>query len=92
MVLLAACGGPREVTVKVTLPDMDGVETPASGVSVVALPYNRDSLLATLERAQGTPGRGRRDNTGFDMVIPRVQGSWGIGRRRATGGFLPGTA
>lgn len=55
MVLLAACDGPRDVTVKVTLPDMEGVETPASGVPVVALPYNRDSLLATLERAQGSP-------------------------------------
>jgi DNA-binding helix-hairpin-helix protein with protein kinase domain len=55
VLLLAACGGPRDATVRVTLPDMDGIETPASGVPVVALPYNRDSLLATLERAQGTP-------------------------------------
>jgi hypothetical protein len=54
-ILAAACGGPRDVTVKVTLPDMDGVETPASGIPVVALPYNRDSLMATLERAQGSP-------------------------------------
>lgn len=59
------------MTIKVTLPDMDGVETPASGVPVVALPYNRDSLLATLERAQGTP----RPNTAeLDSLFGEFRG------------------
>ena len=59
------------MTVKVTLPDMDGVETPASGVSVVALPYNRDSLLATLERAQGTP---RPNMPALDSLFAEFRG------------------
>lgn len=53
--ILAACGGPRTTTIKVTLPDMDGRETPASGIPVIAAPYDRDSLLLSLERAQGSP-------------------------------------
>ena len=71
MVLLAACDGPRDVTVKVTLPDMEGVETPASGVPVVALPYNRDSLLATLERAQGSP---RPNMPALDSLFAEFRG------------------
>ena len=69
--LLAACGGPRDVTIKVTLPDMDGVETPASGIPVVALPYNRDSVLATLERAQGTP---RPNTAALDSLFGAFRG------------------
>lgn len=34
---------------------MDGVETPASGIPVTAAPYDRDSIITALERAQGSP-------------------------------------
>ena len=59
------------MTIKVTLPDMDGVETPASGIPVVALPYNRDSVLATLERAQGTP---RPNTAALDSLFGAFRG------------------
>jgi hypothetical protein len=43
------CKGTRDVAVRVSIPGPDAVETPASGVGVVALPYDRDSVLASLE-------------------------------------------
>ena len=59
------------MTIKVALPDMDGVETAASGVPVVALPYNRDSLLNALERAQGTP---RPNTAALDSLFAEFRG------------------
>jgi hypothetical protein len=43
------------VAVRVSIPGPDAVETPASGVGVVALPYDRDSVLASLEARAGRP-------------------------------------
>jgi hypothetical protein len=43
------------VAVRVSVPGQDAVETPASGVGVVALPYDRDSVLASLEARAGRP-------------------------------------
>ncbi len=87
------------MTVKVTLPDLDGVETPASGVPVVALPYNRDSLLADLERAQGTP---RPNMAALDSLFAEFRGPFvehfRAGRALAAvrdsvdGGSLPASA
>lgn len=54
LLALAACGGPRRATVRVLVPDLEGIETPIPGVVVVALPYDRDSVLGTLERRAGT--------------------------------------
>jgi hypothetical protein len=52
---LAACGGPREVAVRVSIPGPDSVETPVTGVGLVALPYDRDSVLRALETRARTP-------------------------------------
>jgi hypothetical protein len=52
---LSACGGPREVAVRVSIPGLDSAETPAAGVAVVALPYDRDSLRRELEARASTP-------------------------------------
>lgn len=49
-----ACEGPRDVAVRVSIPGPDGTETPVSGLGLVALPYDRDSLLAALEDSAGT--------------------------------------
>ena len=38
-----------------SIPNADSVETPASGVGVIALPYDRDSVLAQLEARATTP-------------------------------------
>jgi len=53
--LLVACEHPREVSVRVSIPGLDSVETPASGIEVIALPYNRDSLLKELTLRARTP-------------------------------------
>jgi hypothetical protein len=48
LALLAGCQTRREVAVRVSIPGLDSLETPASGIGVVALPYDRDSILASL--------------------------------------------
>ncbi|MBA3556217.1 MAG: hypothetical protein H0W29_15875, partial [Gemmatimonadales bacterium] len=45
----AACEGSRDLAVRVSIPGPDSVETPVSGIGLVALPYDRDSVLAALE-------------------------------------------
>ena len=53
--LIAGCDPSEHVAVRVSIPDPAGVETPAAGVGVVALPYDRDSVLASLEALSGSP-------------------------------------
>ena len=50
---LLGCEGPRFVTVKVEIPDLDGNLTPLRGVTVTALPFDRDSLVRVMEREHG---------------------------------------
>ena len=52
---LAACEGPRNVAVRMSIPGPDSVDTPVSGVGIIALPYDRDSVLAGLEAAATSP-------------------------------------
>ena len=49
------CKSSRQVAVRVSIPNPEGVETPASGVGVVALPYDRDSVLTSLEARASAP-------------------------------------
>lgn len=49
---LAGCQGARTVTVRVSIPDLEGTLTPASGVTVTALPFDRDSVAHAIERAR----------------------------------------
>jgi hypothetical protein len=58
VVVLAAAGGcktSRPLAVRVSIPGPDSVETPVTGVGVVALPYDRDSVLRALEGRARTP-------------------------------------
>lgn len=48
----AGCGG-RDVVVRVSIPDLDGVETPVPDLLVTFLPYDRDSILTMLETKAG---------------------------------------
>lgn len=50
---VAACGRP-DVTVRVSIPGLDGVETPLPGAIVTFLPYDRDRILEELE-AEAAP-------------------------------------
>ena len=52
---LAACEKPHPLAVRVSIPGPDSVETPVTGVGLVALPYDRDSLLRSLEQRARTP-------------------------------------
>jgi hypothetical protein len=59
------------VAVRVSIPGPDAVETPASGVGVVALPYDRDSVLAALEARAGRP---RPYTAQMDTLFARFKG------------------
>lgn len=63
---LAACERPRDLAVRVSIPGPDSVETPVTGVGLVALPYDRDSVLAALEAKAATP---RPDTTELDSLF-----------------------
>jgi hypothetical protein len=49
---LIGCEGARTVTVRVSIPDLESRLTPASGVTVTALPFDRDSVAHAMERAR----------------------------------------
>jgi hypothetical protein len=61
---LLGCEGPRYVTVQVEIPDLEGTPTPLRGVTVTALPFDRDSLVQAMEREHGgsRPHVGRLDS------------------------------
>lgn len=54
-VLIVGCDPSEHVAVRVSMPDPTGIEAPAAGVGVVALPYDRDSVLTSLETRAGSP-------------------------------------
>jgi hypothetical protein len=55
LLAIAACERPRDVAVRVSIPGPDTAETPVTGVGIIALPYDRDSVLRTLESRARTP-------------------------------------
>lgn len=71
LLVLAACSGPRQVAVQVLVPDLAGAETPIPGVAVAALPYDRDSLIETMERRAGT---GRPHTQALDSLFQAFHG------------------
>jgi hypothetical protein len=50
-----ACERSRDLAVRVSIPGPDSVETPVTGIGLVALPYDRDSILAQLEARATSP-------------------------------------
>jgi hypothetical protein len=71
VVVLPGCGTERTVAVRVSIPDVDSLETPAAGVGVIALPYDRDSVLASLEARARTP---RPNTAALDSLFARFRG------------------
>jgi len=63
---LVACERPRDVAVRVSIPGPDSVETPVTGVGLIALPYDRDSVLAGLEASATFP---RPDTAALDSLF-----------------------
>ncbi len=50
-----ACKGTTTVAVRVSIPDTAGVDTPARDVALLALPYDRDSVIAAMEARAPLP-------------------------------------
>jgi hypothetical protein len=71
---LAACSGPRRVDVQVVLPGADGTPTPAPGVALIALPYDRDSVIQALEARAATP---RPSTALLDSLFARFRAGYG---------------
>jgi hypothetical protein len=59
------------VAVRVSIPGPDSVETPVTGVGVVALPYDRDSVLRQLQARAPTP---RPDTTPLESLFAAFRG------------------
>jgi hypothetical protein len=65
------CQSERQVAVRVSIPNADSAETPAAGVGVIALPYDRDSVLASLEARARTP---RPPTAALDTLFSQFRG------------------
>lgn len=68
---LTACEKPSAVAVRVSIPAADTTETPAAGVGVVALPYDRDSVLGALAARAQAP---RPGTVVLDSLFARFRG------------------
>ncbi|HET8650918.1 MAG TPA: hypothetical protein VFL95_12810 [Gemmatimonadales bacterium] len=68
---LAACGGPRKLVVRASLPGLDSTETPLAGLGFVALPYNRDSIMDALRAQARTP---RPSTSALDSLFAKFRG------------------
>ena len=60
-----ACERPHDMAVRVSIPGPDSMETPVTGVGLVALPYDRDSVLARLRAQAKLP---HPDTTALDSL------------------------
>jgi hypothetical protein len=71
LLTVLGCERSREVAVRISIPGPDSLETPVSGVGLVALPYDRDSVLASLEAAAPTK---RPATAELDTLFQRFRG------------------
>jgi len=68
---LVACDKPRQLALRVSIPGPDTVETPVTGVGLVALPYDRDSVLRQLETRARSP---RPPTAPLDSLFAQFRG------------------
>jgi hypothetical protein len=71
VVALLACEKSHQVAVRVSIPGPDSAETPVTGVGLVALPYDRDSVLRELERRARSP---RPPTAPLESLFARFRG------------------
>lgn len=71
--LALACDVNHHVVVRVELPGLDGASGPERGVGLVALPYDRDSLLRSMAAARNIP-RPDVATAALDSVFARYKG------------------
>jgi hypothetical protein len=67
---LAGCKRGHDIAVRVSIPGPDSIETPAAGVGIIALPYDRDSVLASMEARAPTP---RPHTAALDSLFARFR-------------------
>jgi hypothetical protein len=77
---LAACSRPTTITVRVLLPGLDSADAPVTGIGVVALPYDRDSVLKALRAGAAHP---RPDTAALDSLYAAFRGPFGAFSRGA---------
>ncbi len=70
LLVLAACQSTTRVHVRALIPSVDGQLEPAPGVALVALPYDRDSIIAALTARATSP---RPDVALLDSLFARFQ-------------------
>jgi len=70
LLVLAACQSTTRVHVRALIPAADGRIEPAPGVALVALPYDRDSIIAALTAKAAVP---RPDVASLDSLFTRFQ-------------------
>lgn len=80
MVVSFACERPHDMAVRVSIPGPDSMETPVTGVGVVALSYDRDSVLGQLRAKARLP---HPDTTALDSLYAEFRGPF-IGYSSAT--------
>ena len=74
ILLLTGCG-PRDTVIRVAIRDLEGRRAPVAGLPVVLLPYNRDSILASL--AARSPMR-RAETRTLDSLFASFRGPFAI--------------
>jgi len=57
---LSACNSGREVQIEVAIPGPDSVDAPVAHLQLIALPYDRDSVLAVFAQRSPRPERETR--------------------------------
>ena len=66
-----ACEQPHDIAVRVSIPGPDSMETPVTGIGLVALPYDRDSVLSRLRAQARIP---HPDTTTLDSLYAEFRG------------------
>jgi len=74
LALTACSGGRRDVHIEVAIPGPDSVDAPVAHLQLVALPYDRDSVLQALEAGRSRPpGLAQR----LDSLFTAFRGPFG---------------
>jgi len=71
VVVSFACERPHDMAVRVSIPGPDSMETPVTGVGIVALPYDRDSVLGQLRARARLP---HPDTTALVSIYAEFRG------------------
>jgi hypothetical protein len=96
LLVVSGCSSREPVAVRVTIPDLEGTETPVPGLVLTFVPYDRDSVIRALEaRAGSRPHTRELDSlfrrfrgpfTEYVKLLARIERLESAERRLAAGG------